>query len=511
MNHPNYPSTPAWLEDAVFYQIYPQSYYDSNGDGIGDIPGIIAKLDYLQSLGVTGCWLNPCFESPFQDAGYDVADYRKVAPRYGTNDDLKNLFFEAARRGIHILLDLVPGHTSLQHPWFIESCKPEANRYSDYYIWTDSAWKWEVPGYKVISGYADRDASFITNFFYFQPALNYGYANPDPSQPWQQSVDAPGPQAVRRELKEIMRFWLEIGASGFRVDMAFSLVKGDHGSRETAKIWKEIRTWLDAEYPEACLISECGVPSLAIPAGFHMDFCLPFGMPGYTALLRKSYGPGPGSDPYSFSFFDAIGNGNIMEFLDEYLMHYRATRGLGHIAIPTGNHDINPRLSKGRNLRDLELVFMFLMTMPGVPFIWYGDEIGMQSFDDLSSKEGGYNRTGSRTPMQWSEAPNAGFSTASNESLYLPVDPSPDRPCVEAQERDPDSILQRVKKLVAIRKAHPGLQASARFEVLYAEPGKYPFIYKRKTGSDTYIIALNPAERACSGEISYTATLSPEW
>jgi maltose alpha-D-glucosyltransferase/alpha-amylase len=511
MNHPYNQSTPAWLEGAVFYQIFPQSYYDSNGDGIGDIPGIIAKLDYLQSLGVTGCWLNPCFESLFQDAGYDVADYRKVAPRYGTNEDLKHLFYEAARRGIRILLDLVPGHTSLQHPWFIESCKPEVNPYSDYYIWTDSAWKWEVPGYKVISGYADRDASFITNFFYFQPALNYGFANPDPYQPWQQPVDAPGPQAVRRELKEIMRFWLEMGASGFRVDMAFSLVKGDLGSHETAKIWKEIRTWLDVDFPEACLISECGVPSLAIPAGFHMDFCLPFGMPGYTALLRKSYGPGPGSDPYGFPFFDAIGNGNFMEFLDEYQKHYQATRELGHIAIPTGNHDINPRLSKGRNTRDLELVFLFLMTMPGVPFIWYGDEIGMQSFDNLPSKEGGYNRTGSRTPMQWSEAPNAGFSTASKESLYLPVDPSPDRPCVEAQEREPDSLLQQVRKLVAIRKAHTGLQASSNFEILFAEPGKYPLIYKRGNEGDNYIIAINPSHQACTGEFKLTTTHLPEY
>ncbi len=509
-NQPHNNSTPAWLEDAVFYQIYPQSFYDSSGDGIGDIPGIIAKLDYLQSLGVTGCWLNPCFESPFQDAGYDVADYRKVAPRYGTNADLQRLFAEAARRGIHILLDLVPGHTSLQHPWFIKSSRPAANQYSDYYIWTDSAWKWEVPGYKVISGYADRDASFITNFFYFQPALNFGFSNPDPYQPWQQPVDAPGPQAVRHELKEIMRFWLEMGASGFRVDMAFSLVKGDHGSRETARIWNEIRAWLDVEFPQACLISECGVPSLAIPAGFHMDFCLPFGMPGYTALLRKSYGPGPGSDPYGFSFFDPIGNGNIMEFLDEYLKHYQATRGLGHIAIPTGNHDINPRLSKGRTTQDLELVFLFLLTMPGVPFIWYGDEIGMRSFDDLPSKEGGYNRTGSRTPMQWSTAHNAGFSSAPPQALYLPVDPSPDRPCVEHQENDPASLLQRVKKLLAIRKAHPALQASADFEILYAQPGKYPLIYKRENETDIFIICLNPSSRPFEGEIPLATTQLPE-
>jgi maltose alpha-D-glucosyltransferase/alpha-amylase len=379
-------SSPGWLENAVFYQIYPQSFYDSNGDGIGDIPGIISKLDYIQSLGVTACWLNPCFESPFQDAGYDVADYYKVSERYGTNADLKQLFDEARNRGIRILLDLVPGHTSIQNSWFKESCKPERNQYTDYYIWTNDPWRWNIPGLNVVSGYSQRNGSFITNFFYFQPALNFGFANPDPYQPWQQSVDAPGPRQVRQEMKNIMRYWLEMGASGFRVDMAFSLVKGDTGNRETTRLWQEMRAWLDLEFPDACLVSECGNPSIAIPAGFHMDFLLQFSPPGYTALLRKPFSSGNGGDPYGFSFFDPIGNGNIMEFLDDYLKHYRVTHGKGFISIPTGNHDVIPRISSGRTTEDLELIYLFLLTMPGVPFIWYGDEIGMRSFEHMVSK-----------------------------------------------------------------------------------------------------------------------------
>ncbi len=510
MDQPISKSTPAWLENAVFYQIYPQSFYDSNGDGIGDIPGIIAKLDYIQSLGVTACWLNPCCESPFQDAGYDVSDYYKVARRYGTNADLEQLFDQARKRGIRILLDLVPGHTSIQHPWFKESSKPERNAYSDYYIWTDSAWKWDVPGYRVVSGFSQRDASYITNFFYFQPALNYGFANPDPSQPWQQPVDAPGPQRVRQELKNIMRYWLELGASGFRVDMAFSLVKGDYGNRETSKLWREIRSWLDMEFPDACLISEWGVPSLAIPAGFHMDFCLPFGMPGYTALLRKTYGTGPGTDLHGFSFFDSIGSGNILEFLDDYLNHYQKTHGLGQIAIPTGNHDINPRLAKGRTTDDIELVFLFLLTMPGVPFIWYGDEIGLRSYDDMVSKEGGYQRTGARTPMQWDDTPNAGFSTASPDSLYLPIDPSPDRPTVQQQEQDQQSLLQRVRKLVAIRKTYSALQASADLELLYSKSGLYPLVYKRGNDNQTFIITINPSSRSVSVELPHNSAVLME-
>ncbi len=510
MDQPNLKSTPAWLENAVFYQIYPQTFYDSNGDGIGDIPGIIDKLDYIQSLGVTACWLNPCFESPFQDAGYDVADYYNVAGRYGTNADLMRLFDEARKRGIRILLDLVPGHTSIEHPWFKESSKAERNEYSDYYIWTDSVWKWEVPGYRVVSGYSQRDASYISNFFYFQPALNFGFANPDPSQPWQQPVDAPGPKRLRQELKNIMRYWLQQGASGFRVDMAFSLIKGDYAYRETSKLWCEIRTWLDVEFPDACLVSEWGVPIIAIPAGFHLDFCLPATMPGYTALLRKPYVTGPGNDPNGFSFFDSLGSGNIMEFMDDYLRHYRKIHTMGHIAIPTGNHDINPRLSKGRTTEDIELVFLFLLTMPGVPFIWYGDEIGLRSFDDTVSKEGGYQRTGARTPMQWSDATNAGFSTTSPQALYLPIDPSPDRPTVQQQESDPRSLLHRVRKLMSIRSKNIALQASADFELLYAKPGLYPLVYKRENDQDVFIIAINPSSRVVSVELPFKSSVLPK-
>ncbi len=166
------PNTPSWLEKAVFYEIYPQSFFDSNGDGIGDLPGILQKLDYLQFLGVNAVWLNPCFASPFQDAGYDVSDYYQVAPRYGTNADLKKLFDEAGRLGIRIFLDLVPGHTSIENAWFKESCKVERNKYSDWYIWTNSIWTWNAPGVQTVIGYAERDGNYITNFFHFQPALN---------------------------------------------------------------------------------------------------------------------------------------------------------------------------------------------------------------------------------------------------------------------------------------------------------------------------------------------------
>ncbi|MFU8826823.1 MAG: alpha-amylase family glycosyl hydrolase, partial [Brevefilum sp.] len=446
-------NSPAWLEKAVFYQIYPQSFYDSNADGVGDIPGIIHKLDYLVSLGINAVWINPCFVSPFYDAGYDVADYTQVAPRYGTNEDLERLFAEAKQRGIRILLDLVPGHTSIEHPWFQQSQRAEPNLYTDYFVWNSSVWEVPQPDLPIIRGLSQRDAAFVTNFFAIQPALNYGFAQPDPDHPWMQPVDAPGPQMVRQEIKKIMQFWLDKGASGFRVDMAASLVKRDPKKRETARFWRQIRDWLDETYPEAVLVAEWGDPATATKAGFHADFMLGFNNPGWVSLFRKR-GEGRWRDPYAWPFFDESGHGDIRQFVDEYLHHYQAARENGYIALITGNHDETPRLADGRSLAQLKLVYLFLLTMPGTPFIYYGDEIGMR-YQALPSKEGGYARTGARTPMQWAEGDNAGFSSAPSADLYLPVDPAPDRPTVVAQEADPHSLLNRVRALIRLRQGLP--------------------------------------------------------
>jgi glycosidase len=485
---------PPWLEHAVFYEIYPQTFADSNGDGIGDLRGIIGKLPYLQSLGVTGLWLNPCFESPFRDAGYDVADFYKVAPRYGTNEDLRELFAQARQRGIRVMLDLVAGHTSDQHPWFRESQRHARNEYSDWYIWTNSVWTWFAPNQQVVVGAAERDANYIPNFFYFQPALNYGYAHPDPKAPWQQPIDAPGPLAVRAELKKIMKFWFDLGASGFRVDMAGSLVKNDPDGKATAALWHEFRAWMDREYPDRALVSEWSEPGVAIPNGFHMDFLLPYNKPGNASLFRR---PAPDVTP----FFDHSGRGDIRRFLDEFEPLYTATNGRGFIALPSGNHDTVPRLGNGRDPRDLAVAYAFLLTMPGVPFIYYGDEIGMRSLDGLPSKEGGFGRTGARTPMQWDATANAGFSTAPADRLYLPVDPAADRPTVAAQEADPHSCLQVVRSLVALRQAHPALGASGEFRTVYAMTGKVPVVYERTQGGERVIVALNPTAQSCDAEL----------
>ena len=261
---------PAWLARAVFYQIYPQSYYDANGDGIGDLAGIAAKLDYLADLGVNALWLNPCFVSPFKDAGYDVADHCCIAPRYGTNEQFKALLDAAHERGIRVCLDLVAGHTSDQHPWFVQSQRAEPNEFTDRYVWTNNPWVKRDGELDFISGNSDRAGAYAVNFFAHQPALNYGFANPE--RGYQQDVDAPGPRATRTALKEIMKFWLDLGVDGFRVDLAASLVKGDPERIGIRRLWREIRAWLDDHYRDRVLICEWGNPELAIDAGFHADF-----------------------------------------------------------------------------------------------------------------------------------------------------------------------------------------------------------------------------------------------
>ena len=460
---------PNWLNDAVFYEIYPQSFQDTNGDGIGDLPGVTQRLDYVKSLGCNALWLNPCFDSPFKDAGYDVRDYKKVAPRYGTNADLIHLFDEAHKRGVRVLLDLVPGHTSEEHPWFLESGKAEKNDLSGRYVWTNHCFE-GMPGYNYVAGEQPRNGAYLLNFFKCQPALNYGFYTVD--APWQQGMDAPDCVASREAMKDVMRFWLDAGCDGFRVDMAASLVKNDDEKKSgTSALWRDVRAMLDADYPEAALLSEWGKPEQALRAGFHMDFMLSGSeCPGYRKLMRDY-----AVEDADRTFFKKDGHGDIRDFLEDYLPRYEDTRDKGLWCPITCNHDtIRPRYNMDET--ELKLCCATLFTLPGAPFLYYGDEIGM-AYQNLPTKEGGYYRTGSRTPMQWDGTKNLGFSTGAPEDLYLPVDPSPDAPTVERQERDPNSLLNTVRAVLAFRHSRPELRADAPFELVYGEGQQ--FVYRR--------------------------------
>lgn len=497
---------PAWLKNAVFYQIYPSSFCDSNGDGMGDIRGIISKLDYLAELGINALWLSPCFKSPFCDGGYDVSDYRQVDERFGSNEDLEDLFRQAGQRGIKVCLDMVAGHTSIEHEWFKASCRPEKNEYSNYYIWNDS-WTGSTGGVNMINGTTQRDGCFAVNYFAMQPALNYGFANPDPKQPWQLPTDHPDVLKVREELKNIMRFWLDKGASGFRVDMAPSLVKNDPGKKKTIALWQEIRKMFDREYPEAVLISEWSYAPQALKAGFHCDFMIHCGTPAYTSLFRNEperdifgsvdhalFYENDGND-YTVknrnSYFDAAGKGDGNVFFKIWLDHYARTGKYGYISIPTGNHDM-PRISDFRNENDLTAAYTFLMTMPGVPFIYYGDEIGMKNQPQLLSKEGGYTRTRARTPMQWDATANAGFSTAEAEKLFLPVDADPNRSNAAEQMQRTGSLWKNLQEVLKLKKSSPAFAADASFQLISAS---YPTIYLRSKGRDKYLVVIQPADR----------------
>ncbi|MBM6398803.1 alpha-amylase family glycosyl hydrolase [Phycicoccus sonneratiae] len=487
---------PAWLANSVLYQIYPQTFADSNGDGIGDLAGAQQHLDHLAWLGVDAVWFSPLFASPFADAGYDVADYLSVAPRYGTNDDLA-AFVDAARsRGIRVLLDLVAGHTSDQHPWFREwADDPSDHRYIGNERVGRPAGIWcPVPG--------RRGGYYQLNFYPCQPALNFGYARPDPAEPWRDAVDAEGPRANRRALRDVMTHWFDLGISGFRVDMAGSLVKDDPGLVETGRLWTEMRDWLDTEHPDKALLSEWGDPAVAVPAGFHADFFLQFNKPALRSLWHTGIGThDPSWTESGRYFFDAEGSGGIDTFLREWR---EATAAIGvdggHIALPSANHDYARLVSGPRTAAQARAAFAFIATWPTLPTIYYGDEIGMRYVEDLPDTEGSIlsptnNRTGSRTPMQWEPGPGAGFSTAPEEDFYLPLDPSPDRPDVATQRADEGSLLHLVRRLLALRHATPALQPGGSLEVLTED---YPFAFVR---GGTHLVVVNPRREPAATDL----------
>jgi len=476
-----------WLHDAVVYEIYPQSFYDTNGDGIGDLKGIIEKLDYIQSLGFTAIWLNPINDSSFRDAGYDVSDFYKIAPRYGTNEDYKALCDAVHARGMRIIFDLVAGHTSIEHPWFVESCKAEENEYTNRYIWTDSLFGCSEP--RSLPAIGERDSRFIYNFYWCQPALNYGYAHPDPNKPWQKPMTHPDCVATKEELKKIIAYWMDMGVDAFRVDMAPSVIKGDFEFKFVKIFWHEIRAFMQEKNPECLLIAEWGEPSDAVNTGFHLDFLLHSGPKAYTRLFRAEKGRCISDEHLGHSYFNKDGKGNINDYLDRYLYDLERIDKRGYIGMITGNHDMQ-RLAYRRTPEEVKAAMVFLFTMPGVPFVYYGDEIGMDFLENMPSKEGAGIRAGARTPMQWNDKKNHGFSES--DTPYLPTDTREGAPTVEKQMNDPDSMLSFTKQLVALRKETKALSPFADLNILVPN---YPFVFERELDGQKVLVAINPSDQ----------------
>jgi maltose alpha-D-glucosyltransferase/alpha-amylase len=289
-----------------------------------------------------------------------------------------------------------------------------------------------------------------------------------------------------------------MGADGIRADMAGALVKGNDINGDTKKFWKEIRQIVKEKYPQAFMVSEWSYPKDALDGNFHADFFHWFD--GYNDLTQKESWRILNGYSEGHSFFDKEGKGNIAYFLSRYMDQYNETKSKGYILLPLGNHD-NARMNVNRTPDELEMIIAFGITIPGIPFIYYGNEIGMRELYDMPQIEGAYKpRAGARTPMQWTSGKNCGFSTADFSKLYLPVDTASDAPNVASQEHDSNSLLNRVKKLIQLKHKEPALAAYSEFVPLYAKENTYPFVYARANGKDVVLVILNPAERTVSAE-----------
>jgi alpha-glucosidase len=452
-----------WWRDGVLYQIYPRSYMDTNGDGVGDLRGIIDRLDHLQWLGIDGIWLDPITVSPNADWGYDVADYCDVDPSLGTLADADELVAEAARRGIRVILDLVPNHTSSRHPWFVDARTSRTAAHRDWYVWADPKPDGSPPNNWVNSfdpgkpawTYDDAtDQYYLHNFLASQPDLNW----------WNEDV--------RDAFDEIFRFWYDRGVAGFRLDVAHVIVKDralrdnppatdtDHvvvqlrgqrqvynaGRPEVHDVLRRWRRLAESYDPPRVLVGETYVLEPDLLAAFYGE--------GDEVQLAFNL-------MFLHASFDAQEIRTVVEQAE------RAIPATGWPTWAAGSHD-NRRVATrwGRNDdRRTRAAMLLTMGLRGTPFIYYGDEIGMPEtrvpvdriLDPVGKAHGPrIGRDGERTPMQWSDAPGAGFTAAGVEP-WLPFgDPATCN--VQQQRHDPDSMLSLTRDLIGLRDAIPDLR-----------------------------------------------------
>ncbi len=458
------------FKDCIFYEIYPNSFMDSDGDGFGDLKGILSKLDYIQELGCNAIWLNPIYDSPFKDGGYDVRDQYKVSSRYGTNEDLKTLITEMHSRGMRLFLDLVPGHMSIENKEFLRSAEGKPNEDYDLFIWNDNPWNLEN-GYRLISGCYDRNGCYMVNFFAHQPAINYGF-NKIEYPSWQKSYKET--KRGKEYLEKIMRYWLSYDIDGFRVDMANSLVKNDGEDKKgTIALWQEIRKDLREDgTKEFYMTSEWSVPDQSLEADFDSDFCLDWVTNCTHRLWRQT------EDGFKYPLFHKYDEKLYDLYLENFKFWIKSWKeGKGRLSFISGNHDTT-RIANFLNEEELKLAYLYLFTMPGVPYIYYGDEIGMHADLSLPSFEGGYQRTGTRSPMRWNSKKNAGFSTA--DKTFLPTNEKDST--VEEEMKDENSLWNVVHALIKLRNEDGDLRGDD-FELLNEK-----IAYKR--GKDLVVINI---------------------
>ncbi len=487
-----------WYQNAVFYELYIRAFRDSNGDGHGDLPGVIEKLDYIKDLGVDCIWLLPFYPSPLHDDGYDIADYYGIHPGYGTIENLDSLVREAHSRGLRIITDLVVNHTSDRHPWFVESRSSRDNPKRDWYVWSDTDQR-----------YADARIIFLdtetSNWTYDEATEQYYWHRFYSSQP---DLNYDNPE-VQQAMVDVMRYWLEKGVDGFRVDAVPYLYEREgtncENLPETHTYLKDIRRFLADHWPEGMILCEANqlpedvVSYFGDGDEFQMGFHFPL-MPRIFMGLKRGVGTPireimerTPAIPHGCQWCIFLRNHDelTLEMVTEeerqwmwqqYAPDPRMRLNLGI------RRQLAPLLDN--RYERIVLANRILFSLPGAPIIYYGDEIGMGDNIQL------FDRNGERTPMQWDSSPNAGFSRAAADKLYAPVIDDNTYGYrtvnVAAQRGDPGSLYNQMRALIETRKQHP-VFASGLLHFLDAGSEKV-LVYFRSDDDETILVVHNLSE-----------------
>ena len=486
-----------WFQDAVFYEAPVKSFADSTNDGIGDFRGMIEKLDYVRDLGVDCIWLLPMYPSPLNDDGYDIADFYSIHDDYGTIDDFKDFLDAAHAKGLRVVADLVMNHTSDQHPWFQEARTDPTSAKHDYYVWSDDPTRYG--GARII--FTDTEVAnwsydqvagkfFWHRFFSHQPDLNYD--NPE----------------VHREMLNVVRFWLNLGLDGFRCDAVPYLYEREDTNcenlPETHAFLRTLRRMVDDEFPGVVLLAEANQwPSDVVQyfgsdeePEFHMAFHFPLMPRMFMAMRRETRTPiveimestPPISDSCQWAIFlrnhDELTLEMVTDAERDYMYYEYANDPRMRLNLGIRRR-LAPLLDNGR--RQIEMMHSLLLSMPGTPVIYYGDEIGMGDNIYLG------DRNGVRTPMQWNGDRNGGFSRADWARLYSPCIMDPvygyQAVNVEAQSRTPTSLLNWTKRLIAVRKRY---RAFGRGSLEFLHPENLAVLpYVRTYADETLLCVVN--------------------
>lgn len=502
--------TNAWYKNAIFIELNTRAFKDSNADGWGDLNGLTGKLDYLKRLGVDAIWLLPIMPSPLRDDGYDVSDFCDIYPAYGSMRDFQTLITEAHRRDLRIIVEIIPNHTSDQHPWFLASRDPkhpEHAKYRDWYVWSDSDQKYRDA--RVI--FTDSESSnwtfdplrgqyFWHRFYSTQPDLNYDN------------------EEVQQAMLAVVRFWIDQGADGLRVDAPPYLVEREgtncENLPETHAFLKRLRAMVDEIKPDLLLLSEANqwpedvIEYFGDGDEMHMNFHFPLMPRLFMALARQDRAPIEEILARTPALPQGCQWGSFLRCHDELTLEMvtpAERQWMWETYAPDPRERINLGIRRrlapllDNDPRKILLMHSLLLTMVGSPFLYYGDEIGMG--DDVSL----FDRNGLRTPMQWDAGPNAGFSDAPAEKLYAPVISDPvygyQRVNVASQEADPDSLLNRLRHLIFTRKKLD-VFGWGDFEWQAFDPKNSVAAYWREWQGTRVLVLNNLADSPVSGIIA---------